>query len=170
MTETTEGQTENNSSESAQIQWKQRPLSTGSKVNRSGNGKAGNLNAMSHGLYIDLDSTILRQDARRTLPRLLRQAQAAFCRALGGTPSPQQFLLINRIVFIVYRVVILEGLMATDRTFERDDLYLRYSRELRENLKAIGLSERQGDVIDLQTYLRQKATEVVPAAEEETTS
>jgi hypothetical protein len=128
-------------------------------------GQPGNVNSVTHGLY--LDATIRRQDGRKTIPKALKQAQAELARAIGGAPSPQELVLINRTVFCLYRVVVLEGLLGNDRTFSRDDLYLRYTRELRENLRAIGLQERQTQVINLREYLATSAAEDSPTAQPE---
>src|SRR6266702_4295269 len=92
-------------------------------------GQPGNTNAVTHGL--DLDSAIHRQDGRSTTQRALKQAQSELCRAIGGTPSTQELIIINRLVFVLYRIIVLEGLLANDRSFHTyDELYLRYSREL----------------------------------------
>ena len=49
-------------------------------------------------------------------------------------------------------------MMIADATsFDRDDLYLKYNREVREGLRAIGLSERSTPVQSLQAYLEKRA-------------
>ena len=88
--------------------------------------------------------------------RALRQIEAELATSLGGEPSPQQVLIIQRASVKAIRcalaeVAILAG-TASDRLSED---WLRWSRELRADLLALGLERRTRTVTDLKSYVEE---------------
>ena len=117
-------------------------------------GRFGNENRVVHGGYMDLSRENL--DGRTKIARTLREIETTLVTALGGDPSPQEILLIKRASVKAVRCSLVEQhLLAVNADVSqslRDD-YLRWARELRSDLLALGLERRQRNVTDLQTYL-----------------
>ena len=95
--------------------------------------------------------------------KMKRDIEAQVAAALGGDPSPQQLLIIQRLAVKAIRCACLEreilrkvaenGAVSADT----DQRYLRYSLELRADLKLLGLSQQQEPVVNLQEYLSQQS-------------
>ncbi len=84
------------------------------------------------------------------------QVEAALVNALGGEPTPQETLLVQRAAVKALRCSILEKEILRPNhnvppTIHED--YLRWSRELRADLQALGLQRRAKKVVDLKDYL-----------------
>ena len=112
----------------------------------------GNLNALKHGAY----SPIV--DPRTKEARLVRWIEDTLVQALGD-PSPQELLLAKRAAVKAFRCAAIESEIlsksgAIPATLEQN--YLRWSRELREDLKTLGLERRAKPVQDLSTYLSEQ--------------
>jgi hypothetical protein len=75
-----------------------------------------------------------------------------------GNPSPQQLLLIRRASVKAIRCALAERRILDDGSSDSlQNDYLKWSRELRLDLKTLGLSSyRQEKVLDLGEYLEQK--------------
>ena len=76
-----------------------------------------------------------------------------------GDPSPQETLILKRVAMKAYRCWVLEEeILDKDRevseTLERH--YLCWSRELREDLKTLGLERRARPVQDWDAYVSEK--------------
>ncbi len=129
---------------------------------------SGNKNHLVHGGY-SLDTALKGQrrlDGRTQLARALNTARQALIQAVGGNPSPQQSILIDR---IVRKVLVLDSIDAHVEEvgpFENGTLipvlqkaYLGWSNSLRRDLEVLGLEYRARDVINLNKYLAVKASD-----------
>ena len=114
----------------------------------------GNDNAVKHGGYRQLRQL----DGRSREAKILREIQAALVEALGGNPSPQEFLILKGACVKALRCSAMEHEILSRDGDVPDSLqhdYLRWSRELRSDLLALGLDRRSGQVGDLTSYLRE---------------
>jgi hypothetical protein len=76
--------------------------------------------------------------------------------ALGGEPSPQQVLLIQRASTKALRCALVENKILRLRGEIPESLsqdYLRWARELRADLVALGLDRKLKNISDLQSYV-----------------
>lgn len=112
----------------------------------------GNKLAWKHGAYVE------KWDSRTREARAVKEIQARLVSALGGDPSPQEILLIQRAAVKALRCALLEAAMfGNGQLAERTEQhYIRWARELRSDLQALGLSRKQKPVMDLQAYCAQK--------------
>ncbi len=113
----------------------------------------GNDNAVRHGGYRQLRQL----DGRSREAKIIREIQAALVDALGGDPSPQQILIIQRACVKALRCAAMEHEILSRDGDVPDSLqhdYLRWSRELRSDLLALGLDRRSAEVADLKSYLQ----------------
>ena len=118
--------------------------------------REGNTNALKHGAYRQL--TCL--DARTREARYLAGLEATLVSALGGDPSPQQILLIRRVCVKALRCSLLEQeIIVKNGRFPRTvgEDYLRWSRDLRLDLQALGIEKRMKRVVDLQDYISDRS-------------
>lgn len=114
-------------------------------------GRLGNKNGLRHGAYLQ------RFDGRTAIGRSLSHVEIALVQALGGDPTPQQILILQRAALKAVRCGIAERQILSlngnaPRRLEQD--YLRWARELREDLKSLGLRRQAKPVQDLQTYVK----------------
>jgi len=120
-------------------------------VNTKG-GQLGNHNAVKHGAYLQ------RVDGRTRMGKAQRQVEGALVGALGGDPSPQQILLLQRASVKAIRCWTIEkqllGKKRAAPTLENH--YLRWARELREDLKTLGLERRAKDAVDVKKWVERK--------------
>ncbi len=115
----------------------------------------GNENAVKQGGYRQLTHL----DGRTREAKILGEIEAALVTSLGGNPSPQQILLIKRACVKAFRCLALEHEIIRNNGNVPDSLqqdYLRWARELREDLKALGLERRAKDVTDLKSWAEAK--------------
>jgi hypothetical protein len=110
------------------------------------------LNAQKHGAYRDYS----RIDRRTWEAKQLAQVEAALVLALGGEPTPHETLIVQRTAVKALRCSILEREILKPNqkvppTIYED--YLRWSRELRADLQALGLQRKEKKVVDLRDYL-----------------
>ncbi len=104
---------------------------------------------VKHGGYRQLG----RLDWRSREARFVAEVEAELATALGGEPTVQECLLVRRAA-----VKSISELLKSDSDV-REALakdYLRWSRELREDLKILGLQRRAKLVQDLDAYLSEK--------------
>jgi len=120
-------------------------------VKRKG-GQPGNKNAMKHGGYLQ------KIDGRTRMGKAQRQVEGALVAALGGDPSPQQVLILQRASVKAIKCWVLERqLLSKKRTAPTlENHYLRWARELREDLKCLGLERRAKDAIDVKKWVEEK--------------
>ncbi len=99
-------------------------------------------------------------DGRSREVRFVAEVESALATALGGDPSVQERLLIRRAAVKSMRLALMESELLkrgsdVSETLGRD--YLRWSRELREDLRLLGLERRAKPVIDLEEYKKEFA-------------
>ena len=113
-------------------------------------------NALRHGAYRQLSGL----DGRTREARSLFHLESTLVTSLGGAPSPQQILLIKRICVKSLRCTCLEVEILTRcgevaKSVQND--YLRWSRELRLDLQALGMDRRAKEFIDLKAYIDERS-------------
>ena len=118
----------------------------------------GNDNAVRHGGY----RRLCFLDGRSREAKILREIEAALVTSLGGDPSPQQILIIKRACVKALRCTAMEHQIVTldgnvPESLSQD--YLRWSRELRNDLLALGLERKQKQITDLHSYIREASPE-----------
>lgn len=92
------------------------------------------------GLWLS-EQTFNQIDGRTRVARLMRSAKWELIAALGGNLSPQQKILLDRLVFILfkaksYEALSLSGVSTSDHV---DKYYLNLVGELRRLLEVLGL-------------------------------
>ncbi len=114
-----------------------------------------NTNAAKSGAFADLRRRNL--DQRTKLARALRSVEAELVSALGGDPSPQEIILVDRAVYKLARITLFEAATVTGegRTEETDKIYLAWANSLRLDLQALGLERRQKQVMELGAYVKE---------------
>ncbi|MDA2934045.1 hypothetical protein MYX82_06850 [Acidobacteria bacterium AH-259-D05] len=112
-----------------------------------------NTNSLRHGAY-----------SKRFTPdtpqgKLVRWIETTLTTAIPD-PTPQETLILKRASMKAYRIDCMEREMlkgnGVPESLEKN--YLRWCRELREDLKLLGLSRRARDVTPLKAYLEGKAS------------
>jgi len=116
-------------------------------------GQKGNCNALRHGGY----SKRFKPDS--PAGRLVHWIEATLSTSIPD-PSPQEVLILKRASVKAYRCDAIERQIlrfngAVPESLEMN--YLRWCRELREDLKLLGLERRARNVTNLQEYLEGKA-------------
>ncbi len=123
---------------------------------RKAGGQPGNTSALQHGGYRDLSAEKLDQRTREA--KALNQIEGELVTALGGEPSPQEILIVKQAAVKAVRVALIgQHLLIANGNAPQSllDEYLRWGRELREDLKTLGLERRAKPVQGLQQYLRE---------------
>jgi len=113
-----------------------------------------NLNALQHGAYGSLNRSGL--DGRTRVAKALDCVESELTSALGNDPSPQEIMLIKSVATKFIRCLLLRGQILGDETPKPDweKQYIRWSRDLREDLKSVGLQRREKQIAaDLDTYI-----------------
>ena len=112
------------------------------------------LNVLQHGAYSTLNRRKL--DGRSRAAKALRCIEAELTSSLGNDPSPQEIMIIKSVATKFVRCLLLSSQILGNEDPKPDwqKQYLRWSRELREDLKAIGLQRRERQIAaDLDTYI-----------------
>ncbi len=125
------------------------------KTGRKG-GQLGNVNAQVYGAFTQINTKKI--DGRTREGKTIIAARSALISAIGGDPTPQESILIDRIVFKMLRCTLYE--MATlqgTTSGGSDHIYLAWANSLRLDLQSLGLTRKTKDVIDLSTYLKKHA-------------
>ena len=109
-----------------------------------------------HGAYRELK----KLDGRSREVRFVAEVESALATALGGDPSVQERLLLRRVAVKSMRLALMEsellkGSSDVSETLARD--YLRWSREIREDLRLLGLKRRAKPLINLEEYKKEFA-------------
>ena len=111
-----------------------------------------NENGKTHRAYIQ------RFDARTREGRTLNQIESALVSALGGAPSPQQILILQRASIKAIRCALIEKEMLRKGGKVAPSLekrYLSFARSLREDLRTLGLKRKAAPVPELTTYVEE---------------
>jgi hypothetical protein len=118
-----------------------------------------NLNALKSGAFADLGRRNL--DQRTKLAKALRAVEGELVAALGGDPTPQEQILIQRVGYKLARITLFEAATLTGESPSDhvDKVYLAWSNSLRLDLQALGLERRQKDVTELTAYMREAYSE-----------
>ncbi len=114
-------------------------------------GQLGNTNALRHGGY-----------SRRFTPdspqgKLVRWIESTLMTAIPD-PSPQEILILKRAAMKAYRCDVIEREILRSNGDVSPSLQhdcLRWARELREDLKTLGLERRAKPIQDLPTHVKE---------------
>ena len=90
----------------------------------------------------------------RSWRRQCVQPGKAFRLPYGGDPTPQEQILIDRIVYKLTRCTLFEVSALSTEPGRSDHQYLAWANSLRLDLKALGLDRRSAEVADLKSYLK----------------
>ena len=115
-------------------------------------GQKGNQSAKKHGCYVQ------KWDRRTREARAIEHVQAELSTALGD-PTPQQILILQRASVKAVRCALFEAeILRTngDTAQSLKDDYLRWARELRADLLALGLERRAKNVTDPATFYKER--------------
>jgi len=126
-----------------------------SKTGRKG-GQLGNVNAQVYGAFTQINPKKI--DGRTREGKTIIAARGALVSTIGGDPTPQESILIDRIVFKMLRCTLYE--MATlqgTTSGGSDHIYLAWANSLRLDLQSLGLTRKTKDVVDLSLYLEKHA-------------
>jgi hypothetical protein len=113
-------------------------------------------NAMTHGAYSDISAQNL--DGRSKLVKTLRHISSYLTRELGGEPTTQETLIIERASFKAVKCILAEIAMLSNsrKSSGLESQYLAWSNSLRLDLQALGLERRMKTVQSLHEYITQK--------------
>jgi hypothetical protein len=88
----------------------------------------------------------------------LRHVEAELVSAVGGDPSPQEALLIQRAAFLVIRISLFEISTLQGEGPPADDArYLAWCNTLRLTLASLGLNRRTAPALDLRAYIAKQS-------------
>lgn len=126
-----------------------------SRTRRKVGGQPGNTNGVKHGGYAELARGKL--DGRTTLAQSLDRIKADLTSSLGE-PSVQELAIIELVSVKILRASLLaaELLKNGDASARVSQDFLRWSREIRSDLVALGLERKTKPVVDLAAYCAQK--------------
>ena len=117
----------------------------------------GNKSALAHGSYQQLHQL----DQRTKEARTINEVDSTLGTALGGSPSPQQVILIKGIAvkslrcFLAEQQILGNGHGKRQETLERD--YLSWTNSLRADLQLLGMKRVEQNVTDLVSALAEEA-------------
>lgn len=109
------------------------------------------------GLYLS-QKGFKHLDGRLNITKHFKLTKNTLIDALGGEISPQQEILIDRCVFLLFRVRTFEALMLQGEGPKIDEYYLSWVNTLRRTLETVGL-ERKAKDITLEQAIRQMGDE-----------
>jgi hypothetical protein len=123
---------------------------------QAGRGNRGNGNAISHGCFSTITGGNI--DGRCRLAKTYNYLVANLLAELGGEPSLQERLLVERIAAKSIRCMlaetqILQNDNATSQSLETR--YLAWANSLRLDLGAIGLERRARPILDLKSCIEE---------------
>lgn len=108
------------------------------------------------GAYADLSRRNV--DQRTVLARAMNTLKEDLFMALAEDVTPQERIIIDRIIYKVIRITLIEAAFLRGDEV-RDDIYTGWTNSLRSDLMAIGLGRREKTVKLLEEYLKQEARE-----------
>ena len=112
----------------------------------------GSQNGKTHKAYLS------RFDRRTVEGRMLSQIEAGLAAALGGSPSPQQILILQRASIKAIRCALMEKEMLRKKGRVAPSVekrYLSFARSLREDLRTLGLKKQGAPVPELSKYVKE---------------
>jgi hypothetical protein len=107
----------------------------------------GHSNSLKHGAFSKLARR--NMDQRSSLARVSNAVEGELVSSVGGNPSPQEMILIQRACFKMIKCVLYEAASLNDEGKSTDEVYLSWANSLRQDLVALGLARRQKDITDL---------------------
>lgn len=110
----------------------------------------GNGNALKSGVLADITRNI---DGRSLMAKAMRAIEADLVGAIGGEPSPQEMMLIQRAKYKAIKCALFESASLNGEGNCQDEKYLAWANSLRLDLQALGLARRMRKVTDLQSYI-----------------
>jgi hypothetical protein len=118
-----------------------------------------NTNAVTSGAFATLNRRNL--DQRTRFAKALKSVEAELVAALGGEPTPQERILIDRVVYKLARLTLFEASTfdGDRRSDSIDKIYLAWANSVRLDLQVLGLKRRQKDVTELTAYMREAHSE-----------
>lgn len=105
-------------------------------------------------------SRIARKDRRRSEVRAILSTTAALIGMVGPNPTPQQIILVDRVVFLLYRITLYESAVLGGKVFEpaTDANYLAWVNVLRRLLETLGIARKLPDLKSLRELLPLEST------------
>lgn len=96
-------------------------------------------------------------DGRRTVAKIFKQVRSELETALGGDLSPQENILVDRAVFMLYRIRAFETLALDEQAYNPaiDEYYLAWVNCLRRTLETLGLKRIPKEIDDLKDLLNE---------------
>lgn len=90
---------------------------------------------------IRTQQTFQKLDGRQRLAKVFRAINCELINAIGGDPSPQEQILIYRVVFLLYRVKSFETDLLTGNipSHDAETCYLSWVARIQSILRDIGL-------------------------------
>ncbi len=88
------------------------------------------------------------------LARTWQAVESELLDAMGGTPTPQERILIGRVCFKLLRCHLYEAAFLNGNGKPQEEKYLALANSLRLDLQALGLERREKKVVDLKAYLQ----------------
>jgi hypothetical protein len=125
------------------------------KKRQSGSKNRGNGNAVKHGSYANITAQCV--DGRSRLAKTLQATVNRLTSEVGGDPSGQESLLIQRCAFKALKCYLSEIEMMSEKNESLESRYLAWANSLRLDLQALGLERRVKNIRDLQTYISEKS-------------
>ena len=125
---------------------------TGTKKTGKKGAQYGNTNAQKSGAFSDLFARNL--DKRTRVAKAIRTVRTELVAAMGENVSPQEQILIDRVVYKLLRCTLFEMSAINGDGGSSDGHYLAWANSLRLDLKALGLDRRSAEVADLKSYLQ----------------
>jgi len=95
-------------------------------------------------------------DGRTTLGQAMRALKQDLTRDIGGDPSTQQHILIDRVVMKTFRCQAFEAAFS-EGSKEPEAHYLALCNSLRLDLQALGLQRKAKDIQSLRDYIEVKS-------------
>ena len=109
------------------------------------------------GLWLP-ESSFKKLDRRSRVAKAMDKAKIELTDAIGGDVSPQQAILIDKAVFLLYKTSVFESQMMNGSEIGQDveSYYLAWVNSLRRILEALGLKKAQKTLKDIFTYSDEK--------------
>jgi len=124
----------------------------GGRTRRVG-GQPQNQNAAKHGFYAFVQRRMLHRGS--TYGKKILEIESKLVDALGGDLSPQEEILVERVLSKLLKCWLAEAAMLNGEKPDEAH-YLALSNSLRLDLQALGLKRRKAEVPSLTSYLKQK--------------
>ena len=111
------------------------------------------------GLWLS-EKSFKKMDGRTVVSKQMDKARGTLIEALGGDPSPQESILIDKAVFLLYKTSVFESQMlngnGSDMGQDVESYYLAWVNSLRRILEALGLKRAPKKVKDIYSYCNEE--------------